>query len=204
MIRSDHGLQQGATQRAHHGCMVSLLRTWKPDSRQLPWVKAMLVLLALAAAGWVDYATGYEVSVFLLYAIPIGLATTFFGRVGGVWLVLAATVAWMGVDRLTGHQYSHAWIWIVNAANRMACFSLTVVVVSHIQFRRSVLAKRFVALSGGVPVCTQCLRFGAKDGHWWQGGAFLQEFAGAQPVSKVCPDCARHGYDRAGYREAAQ
>ncbi|HET8869563.1 MAG TPA: hypothetical protein VFM48_03890 [Aquabacterium sp.] len=169
-----------------------------------PWVRGLMVALALGLTAWVDFKTGYEVSVFLLYTLPIALATVFFGVAGGLVTVLLSTALWMGMDHLAGHHYSHLWIWFVNAANRMVCFGLVVGVVTLVRFSRSVHARRFLHLSGRVPVCTQCSRLGAKDGYWRQGDAYLQEFAGVQPLSKVCPDCARHGYVRAGYREAAQ
>lgn len=169
-----------------------------------PWFKGLTVGVALAATAWVDFRTGYEVSVFLLYTLPVALATAFFGVAGGLWIVLASTGLWMGMDHLAGHQYTHLWIWFVNAANRMVCFALAVGVVTWVRFSRSVRARRFRHLTGRVPVCTQCSRLGAKDGYWRQGDAYLQEFAGVQPLSKVCPDCARHGYARSGYREAAQ
>lgn len=167
-------------------------------------VRAALVLLTLVLSGVIDYATGYEVSVFLLYVVPVALSTRFFGVYTGVGMALVSAAVWMAVDHLTGHQYSHAWIWYVNAANRMICFVLAVWAISYFESRQQRLKQRLSAFTGPIPVCTQCHRLSANDGYWWEVDGYLQEFGGAQPQHKVCPDCARHAYARGGYRETAE
>lgn len=167
-------------------------------------VRAGLVLLLLALSGVVDYVTGYEVSVFLLYVVPVALGTRFFGAYPGVALALLSTGVWMAVDHMSGHRYSQDWIWYVNAANRMMCFVLAVWAISYFQARQQSLKQRLSAFNGPIPVCTQCHRLSAQDGYWWTVDGYLQEFGGAQPHSKVCPDCARHAYARGGYRETVE
>ncbi len=167
-------------------------------------VRAALVLSTLVLSGIIDYVTGYEVSVFLLYVVPVALSTRFFGVYMGVGMALVSAAVWMAVDHLTGHQYSHAWIWYVNAANRMICFVLAVWAISYFESRQQRLKQRLSAFNGPIPVCTQCHRLSANDGYWWEVDGYLQEFGGAQPQHKVCPDCARHAYARGGYRETAE
>ena len=166
--------------------------------------RVVLVLGAMALCGVVDYVTGIELSVFVLYAIPIAMATRFFGSRTGMAMSVLATGIWMAVDRLGGHQYSQAWIWYVNAFNRMACFVFAVWAISYFQAKQHALKQRIKAFNGPIPICTQCRRLGAQDGYWWQIESYLQEFGGAQPHHKVCPDCARHAYARGGYREHAE
>lgn len=162
------------------------------------------IFLTLAGCAGVDYSTGYEVSVFLLYVIPVSLTARFFGTRAGVSMAMLATVVWMAVDRLSGHQYSQEWIWFVNAGNRMMCFLLAVWAIAYFQARQNQLKRKLEAFSGAMPICTQCQRLGASDGYWWDVEAYLQEFGNAQPQHKVCPDCARHAYARGGYREVSQ
>ena len=163
--------------------------------------------LDLADAGplrGVDYGTGYEISVFLLYAdsgvADDPLLRNHSGRRHGD----GATAVWMAVDRLSGHQYSQEWIWFVNAGNRMMCFLLAVWAIGYFQARQNQLKRKLEAFSGALPICTQCQRLGADDGYWWEVEAYLKEFGEAQPQHKVCPDCARHAYARGGYREVSQ
>ena len=163
-----------------------------------------LILLTLALCAGVDYGTGYEISVFLLYVIPVSLTTRFFGTTAGGAMAMGATAVWMAVDRLSGHQYSQEWIWFVNAGNRMMCFLLAVWAIGYFQARQNQLKRKLEAFSGALPICTQCQRLGADDGYWWEVEVYLKEFGEAQPQHKVCPDCARHAYARGGYREVSQ
>lgn len=167
-------------------------------------IRAAAVVATLALSASIDYATGYEVSVFLLYVIPVTLATRFFGTSVGVAIALVSTGAWMAVDRLAGHQYSQDWIWYVNALNRMMCFVLAIWAISYFQSRQLLLKQRLSAFNGAIPICTQCHRLRAEDGYWWETEAYLKEFGGAHPHHKVCPDCARHAYAKGGYREQAE
>lgn len=167
-------------------------------------VRAAAIALTLALSALIDFSTGYEVSVFLLYVIPVAMATRFFGARAGGLLAVVSTAAWMAVDRWSGHQYSQDWIWYVNALNRMMCFVLAIWAISYFQSRQQLLKQRLSAFNGAIPMCTQCHRLGAEDGYWWETEAYLKEFGGAHPHHKVCPDCARHAYAKGGYREQVE
>jgi signal transduction histidine kinase len=69
-----------------------------------------LLLGLVAAVGWVDYLTGFEVSVSLLYLIPIAFGTRVAGRSVGFMLALASAGVWLGADLLAGHAYAHWFI----------------------------------------------------------------------------------------------
>lgn len=55
--------------------------------------------LALVA-GIVDYATGLEVSVIVLYLPPVGLSSWFAGRVSGVFMAFVCAGIWLAADVL--------------------------------------------------------------------------------------------------------
>jgi hypothetical protein len=163
-----------------------------------------LIALSLALSGAVDMLSGYEVSVFLIYTVPVALATRLMGRGAGVLTALLATAVWVWADVASGHTYSREWILYINAANRMACFLLTVAALHHVRSRQQALVRRLDALIGEVPVCTQCHHVGADDGYWRPFESYLTDFCGATVQHKVCPDCARRAYARAGYRHQAE
>lgn len=158
-----------------------------------------LVLALLALSGYVDWFTGFELSVFLLYTVPVGLATRTLGLVAGLLCALAATVIWVVADVQSGHVYSQHWFLYVNALNRLACFVLTVLAVSYLGAKYRRLSDKLQAFSGEIPQCTQCHRLGAPDGYWRSFEQHLAEFGGAHLRHKACPDCARRGYARAAY-----
>lgn len=167
--------------------------------RRISWVGATLrVLSALALCGLVDWATGYEVSVFVIYVVPIGLSMRFFGLRGGVIAALMCAVVWGVADVASGHPYSGPWVVYWNGLNRLVFFVCFVMGLQYIQDTQAVSRRRMKAYSGLLPVCTQCHRIGASDGVWQTAESFICEHEGAQPEAKVCPDCARQRYAASG------
>ena len=164
------------------------------------WAACLMLLIAV---GGVDGLSGHEVSVFLLYALPVGLATRQLGAASGVVVSGLAALVWVLADVASGHEYSAAWILPVNAANRLFCFMLVVAAIRYVDARRDALHARLRAFSGGVPVCNTCDRIQGPDAHWRPFTEHLTEYGQAQLDHKVCADCARRTYARAGYREEA-
>jgi hypothetical protein len=160
----------------------------------------VLVVASLALVGYIDRVTGYEVSVFLLYAVPVAMATRWLGTAAGLLTAMAATGVWVWADVASGHTYSKAWILYVNAFNRMVFFVLTVAAIRYMVGRHRSLLRRLSAFTGTQPVCTQCHHVAGHDGYWRSFEDHLAEFGGATIQHKVCPDCARRGYARAAYR----
>lgn len=171
-----------------------------PDGGRLGRWGVVLVLLALVAV--LDAETGHEVSVFLLYMLPVAAGTHYLGKWAGVGVSLLSTVAWAWADHWSGHTYSQDWILLINALNRLCCFLLAVVAIQYVEERRAAVAERLRAFTGEVPSCTQCQRLCGEDGHWRSPAAYLGEFGGAQVLAKACPDCARRAYARPAYRES--
>lgn len=203
-----------ATWWAQHARFTSLTRTMPlqahlpkapgasaPEPRKLSRWSAVLALLAIVAA--LDATTGYEVSVFLLYTIPVAMSTRHLGVHAGVVVSLLAAVAWALADQWSGHTYSQDWILAINAFNRLCCFLLAVIAIRYIEERRAEVASRLRAFTGEVPHCTQCDKLCGEDGHWRSPENYLSELGGAEVLAKVCPDCARRAYARAAYRAQA-
>jgi hypothetical protein len=176
-------------------------RTWSTEAltpvSQLR--TTVLVVALLALSGYVDWSTGFEVSVFLLYTVPVGLATRTLGLAAGLLCSVAAMGIWVLADVQSGHVYSQQWFVYVNALNRLACFVLTVLAVSYLGAKYRRLTDKLQAFSGEIPQCTQCHRLSAPDGHWRSVEQHFAEFGGAHLRHKACPDCARRGYARAAY-----
>ena len=75
-----------------------------------------LLLGLITAIGWVDYLTGLELSVSLLYLIPIAIGTWVAGRSMGNVVALASAGVWLGADFLARHTYGH---WLVPVWNTL-------------------------------------------------------------------------------------
>ena len=168
-------------------------------ARQLTRHSAVFLIVAsLALCGLLDYVTGYEISVFVVYVLPIALSVRFFGWRGGSLVSVFCAVVWVIADVATGHHYSGPWVVYWNALNRLVFFLCVVMGVHYTQATLAVNRKRLLAFSGPLPICTQCHRIGSRQGYWQTFDSYLCEHGGAEPQHKICPDCARRSYAMAG------
>lgn len=154
----------------------------------------LLVTVLLALCGLLDYATGYEVSVFMVYVLPIALSTRAFGLAGGCLTSLLCAVVWAIADVAAGHQYSGPWVVYWNAFNRLTFFLCVAVAVHYTHATLAASQRRLRAFPGQLPMCTQCHRIGSGNGYWQPFESYLCEHGEAEPLRKVCPDCARERY----------
>ena len=90
--------------------------------------KAILgeALVLVIVVGYIDYITGYEVTIFPFYAIPIVLALWFVGWWTGVLISIVSAFAWWWADTASGHPYSSEWLQIWDTIVRLMFFCLIV------------------------------------------------------------------------------
>ena len=102
------------------------------------WPMLIIVGLLLGlvfAVGWVDYLTGLELSVSLLYLIPITIGTWVAGRSTGNMLALASAGIWLGADLMAHHTYGH---WFLPLWNTLTlAISFLVVVALLVSLRKA-------------------------------------------------------------------
>lgn len=92
--------------------------------RSLPFLYALCTLL-VAAVGFLDYASGFEISFFIFYGIPIWIAAWYIGRKPGIIIAFISLFSWFIADAFTGHQYSHPLIPYWNGLIRLGFFLFT-------------------------------------------------------------------------------
>ena len=83
-------------------------------------VAAALALVAVVGAA--DHASGFELSLSVLYLAPIALAAWYAGRRAGLAIALLSALAWLAADAGAGHHYSHPAIVLWNTLVRAAIF----------------------------------------------------------------------------------
>ena len=99
---------------AAHGALQSI-------HRQPFYVRWILLLLICGGIGWVDYITGWEVSMFVFYAVPILLAVWWFGRNAALFIAAVSGFVWWKAN-LDGNPYE-TWLGYVGAMlNRLIYF----------------------------------------------------------------------------------
>lgn len=89
---------------------------------------AMLLLV-----GTIDYRTGTQVSVAVVYLLPIIAATWTISTRFGLFFAIGAAATWLTVDRLDGTAYSHPLIQVWNAIGLFLSFTLVVLLLSALR-----------------------------------------------------------------------
>lgn len=157
-------------------------------------LKPGLIVALLGLVGYIDATTGYEISIFPLYALPIALTVRFFGIGAGMAAAGLAALLWMWADIAAGHVYSQPWIMYVNSAGRLLFFLFVALAVGYMIGNRRRARSQLRNFSGTLPVCTACSRVRDRNGYWWDVQSYLREFGGALTRAKLCPDCAHEAY----------
>ena len=82
------------------------------------------VLALCIVVGSIDYLTGYDVTIYPFYSIPI-LVMVWFGDMRlATGISVLCTVAWWWADKASGHYYPSEWLRLWEAIMRFAFFGL--------------------------------------------------------------------------------
>ncbi len=122
--------------------------------------------LLLALLGWLDDITGYEMSFFVFYSAPVGLAAWYAGRWPGIVMALAATLTWLLADFYSGAKYSAPFYYYWNSTIHFLAFIINAVTIAKIKSdleRRHVLVaeldatrETLRAVAALLPACPVC------------------------------------------------
>lgn len=82
-------------------------------------------LALLAVVGIVDFITGPEISVSILYLIPVALVSWYAEKPAGYVISIASAVVWLVIDQVSINSYSNPLIASWNGLVRLMFFSLT-------------------------------------------------------------------------------
>lgn len=105
--------------------------------KRQPMAFLVLEIIALVAGiGWIDWATGYEVTFFPFYSVPILLALWFAGKRAGVAVSILSALAWWCADTASGHLYAQEWLRFWDAIVRLIFFCLVVIAGSAFRDQR--------------------------------------------------------------------
>ena len=98
----------------------------------------MLVVIAgcvlwLAALGWIDRATGYELGLFAFYTAPVAVVAWYLGRNAGIVVAVMASIIWYLADRYAGDHYSRPFFGYWNTAMHLSTFLINAFTFSKIR-----------------------------------------------------------------------
>jgi signal transduction histidine kinase len=98
-----------------------LVQFLKHQPRGCLYLEAISLMFLIA---FVDYITGYEVTIYPLYAVPILLLVWFADLRVAIAISITSAVLWWLVDRAVGHAYSTEWLRLWDSVVRLIFFGL--------------------------------------------------------------------------------
>jgi signal transduction histidine kinase len=99
--------------------MKRLLKLIGKQSSRAIFVESLLFAIGV---GVLDYVSGYEVSMFVFYGIPILAVAWWCDRRSAFALAAVCALLWASADALTGHFYRHEWIRVWEPLARFGYF----------------------------------------------------------------------------------
>jgi C4-dicarboxylate-specific signal transduction histidine kinase len=102
--------------------------------------------LLVLGIGLIDFATGVQASVVVIYLLPIALGTWVLSRRAGMVLAAGSALVWLVVERMQGVAYSHPLIQVWNAVALLVSFMIVVFLLSalsesHVRLEERVRAR---------------------------------------------------------------
>lgn len=100
----------------------------------------------LLPIGFYDYKTGYEVSMTILYCVPIFLVAWCCDRKSGLLMALMAGITWWWADVQAGHPYLKSWLEGWEVFVRCGFFIITAIGTAAVKQQRDASASRIALL----------------------------------------------------------
>jgi len=109
------------------------------------WIFAEAASLLIPIA-FCDYSTGYEVSLSILYCVPIFVVAWCCDSKSGVLMSLLAAITWWWADAQAGHPYLQNWLEGWEVLVRFGFFIITAIGTSAVKQQRDASASRIALL----------------------------------------------------------
>ena len=91
------------------------------------WIMTLLIPVLIFALAWIDFETGYEISVGIFYLLPVTLTAFFFKQGLGILVALVCSMLSGYINQSAGLTYSNPMIFHWNDLMRFGYFAFTVV-----------------------------------------------------------------------------
>lgn len=130
---------------------MQLLSAFEADfpRRVAPWAFVVSVAL-IAVIAFIDYATGHELNVSVLYLAPVFISAWLSGRDSGIAISMMATVTRLTSVIFEGREYSHPFYYFWDAAILFLMFMLFAVVIARLKLALQHADERFVTVLEGL------------------------------------------------------
>ncbi len=103
-------------------------------ARRSRWQIGTGMVLLVLAIGILDYATGIEISLSVVYALPISIMAWYVGARPALALSLLSAAVWIWGDFIAGLQVSSAMVPIYNVAVRLIFYAFLTQVLVRLRY----------------------------------------------------------------------
>jgi signal transduction histidine kinase len=100
---------------------------------------ASIISVLVLGVGALDYALGQDITLSIIYLLPIALATRSFSKKAGMLVSVVCVGIWLTGDLADSHPYSHPLIPYWNALVRLGVFFIVVHLLSNLLHLKSQL-----------------------------------------------------------------
>ena len=104
----------------------------RPEPRK-PVAGTLAALALVVLIGVLDYATGSEVILEILYLVPIVLSTLYYNRTAGFLVATAAAGAWVCSDILLAADHAISLPLLLNTATHVGIYVIVVFILSGLK-----------------------------------------------------------------------
>jgi signal transduction histidine kinase len=103
-------------------------------ARRSRWEIATGMVLLVLAIGILDYVTGIEISLSVVYALPISIMAWYVGAWPALALSLLSTIVWIGGDFAAGLHVSSMMVPIYNVVVRVIFYAFLTQVLVRLRY----------------------------------------------------------------------
>jgi signal transduction histidine kinase len=104
------------------------------------------MIAMLVAIGFLDFNTGYEVSMSIFYGVPIFIVAWSCNKKDAILVALVAGLVWWWADVQAGHPYLHSWQEGWETFVRLAFFVFIAIGGASLSQQRDAAASRIALL----------------------------------------------------------
>jgi hypothetical protein len=171
-------------------------------------LRMVVVIVGIVALGLVDFVTGYELSFFIFYFLPISYAAWLINLRAAIGAALLSGVIWFWAEILAWHPYSSNFYAVWNTMTRLVSFFVIGVTLSRLRQlldrERQTAEKLRQALSEikvletFLPICAECKKIRDKSGEWQDLEDYIGQHSNTRFSHSYCPECAKKALEEDG------
>lgn len=169
------------------------------SSRQ--WKVLVFAIFLSVFIGFLDMLSGFELSLFVFYFIPIYLVSNELDIKFAIFQAVFSALCWGFADHSSGHVYSSHFFLLWNTMMRLVSFLVIALVFNKVKsdyenehLSRLSLQKALSevkVLEAFLSICAVCKKIRNEKGDYEQMESYISKKTNALFSHGYCPECAK-------------